>query len=133
MKKKPLALWDRDSQPAAPGLDQLLPTHAEQRDLGGTRYVDAASLSAVAAVEASTDPAAQIVRTGCGRRTGLARGDERSRSLVERGCSTLQPRLTGGLLYALGAGLVTARAAATPVCLLNRRMRNRTYGGVGGR
>ena len=66
MKKKPLALWDRDSQPAAPGLDQLLPTHAEQRDLGGTRYVGAAAaaLSAVAAVEASTDPAAQICARG---------------------------------------------------------------------
>ena len=33
----------------------------------------------------------------------------------------------------LGAGRITAGAAATPVCSLNRRMRNRTYGGVGGR
>ena len=44
-----------------------------------------------------------------------------------------EPRLAGHVLCAQGAGLAAGHPPATPAFKLNRRMRNRTSGGVGGR
>lgn len=126
--------YHRDSEPAAARLDQLLPAHAEQIGSGGARRVGTATvaLSAVETVETAPDPRTQALCPGLGDRASLAQCHERSWSLVERWREPHEPCRPCGLLHEPGAALPAARAAATPVRSLNRRMRNRTYGGVGG-
>src|SRR5690606_32055918 len=92
----------------------------------------AAPLSPVAAVETSAHARAQDARLGLGRGTRPTERRQWPRSMVERWCVPHAPGASGSLLHAHGAGLAVARATATPACRLNRRMRNRTYGGVRG-
>jgi len=54
-------------------------------------------------------------------------------SLVECRGQSPQPRAPSGVLHAAWTPLAGGYLPATPVCPLNCRMRNRTYGGVGGR
>ncbi len=93
-----------------------------------------AALPAVAAVEAADDPRAQAA---CARaRRGCVLGDQqrqRSWSVVERRSVSHAPGFPTACFTRLGLVSLLARVAATSACSLNRRMRNRTSGGVGGR
>jgi len=103
--------------------------------VGRTRWLGAPSptLSAVAPVEARSHPRTHDACAG--HRCWACSGEQRpwSWSLVERWSVPPESGPTGCLLHTYGAGLAAQRVAATPECSLNRRMRNRTSGGVGGR
>lgn len=126
--------YDQDSQPRPAWLDYLLPAGAEQDGAGGPGRMGAATvaLSAVAAMETAPDATGAPVRFGAGAGARTPQRLERPRSLVECGSPPHEPCAPGWLLQAHGAALAARYAAAHPVCSLNRRMRNRTYGGVGG-
>jgi RNA-directed DNA polymerase len=58
---------------------------------------------------------------------------QRSRRVVELGGLAYECGTSRVLLHSLGAGLAARYTAATSACSMNRRMRTRMYGGVGGR
>src|SRR5690606_7033308 len=106
--------------------DQLLPTHADKRRVGAARQLvaTAVALPVVAAVETGADSGAEASCLGA---VPGARSTERREwawSMVECWCVPHESGAPRRLLHAHGAGLVAAHAAATPVCSLNRRMRN---------
>jgi RNA-directed DNA polymerase len=60
-------------------------------------------------------------------------GDQRARCLVERRGQPHERRVPEVVLRPYGAGVAGGYPPALPQSIMNRRMRNRTYGGVGGR
>ena len=92
-----------------------------------------AALHALAAVEAPLHPgqepdAARIVGT-----QGLAIGPKWTRPLVELRSLAHERRVSQILLRQPEVGLTNRPPQTLSVCLVNRRVRNRTHGGVGGR
>ncbi|WP_037383846.1 hypothetical protein [Serratia sp. DD3] len=63
----------------------------------------------------------------------LVIGDEPTRSVVERRGKSHEPSLPEEVVHRCGIILITGFTAAVPVLTMNRRIRNRTYGGVRGR
>src|ERR1700674_3170249 len=74
---------------------------------------------------------ADATRTDGGAGMGL--GDQRARSVVERGRESHARGLPEVLVRPSGVGVAARYRAAPPAHFMNRRMRNRMYGGVGGR
>lgn len=62
----------------------------------------------------------------------MAFGSQRARSVVELWGQSHERRFPEVLLRRCGIGLTDQHPSPPPVSLVNRRMRNRTYGGVGG-
>ena len=125
----------RSAEPSATGMDGLLPTDAKQTLSGGTGRLaqTTAALPVVAASQTSSRPngyAASARRSG---RAGMALGAPRARPVVECRCQPYERGLPETLLRRLGAGFVAGCPATPPALFMNRRMRNRTYGGGGGR
>jgi RNA-directed DNA polymerase len=77
--------------------------------------------------------ARHLMKRGLTLRACMAFGDERAGSVVERGRLAYECGLAQIVVRFHGAGLAARYRAAPPACFMNRRMRNRTYGGVGGR
>ena len=63
---------------------------------------------------------------------GLALGPQRARPVVEQRCQPHESRVSESLLRPAAIGLNDRHQPAPSASLVNRRMRNRTYGGVGG-
>jgi hypothetical protein len=93
----------------------------------------AAALPRLAALEATTHPPQSFAGFGPDCRARVEVRVQRPRALVELGRLAPECGATNVLLHSLGAALTPRYTPAPPVCHLNRRMRNRTYGGVGGR
>src|ERR1700691_1606955 len=71
--------------------------------------------------------------SGAWQGAGVAIGHQRARPLVERRCSAHALGVPQVLVRPYGASFAVGYAAALLVYFMNRRMRNRTSGGVGGR
>jgi hypothetical protein len=101
---------DRGTQLATARLDQLLPTGAEQRRVGGARSMAAASapLSALATVEETANARAQASCLGPGCRARSRERREWSWSVVECRSIPHEPCSAGAPLHAYGAGLAAA-------------------------
>ena len=77
--------------------------------------------------------AKNLMRAGIEGKASVAIGHQWAWPVVERRRLAYERRLSEVLVRPYGAGFVAGTAAALPVCFMNRRMRNRTSGGVGGR
>ncbi len=77
--------------------------------------------------------ARNLMKRGLTRGAGVALGHQRARPVVERGREPHERGLPEVLVRPSGAGVAARYGAAPPARFMNRRMRNRTYGGVGGR
>src|SRR2546425_9287193 len=91
-----------------------------------------AEMPGLAAVEATKNAGIQDAIHGirCPRRLEIQR--QRARPLVERRGQTHGVSLAAEILCQTRAGLGGDHSPAPPAFCLNRRMRNRTYGGVRG-
>ncbi|HMM67298.1 MAG TPA: reverse transcriptase domain-containing protein [Dokdonella sp.] len=68
----------------------------------------------------------------CCTRAGLAFRPQRSRPVVEQRCQPHESGAPKRFLLLASTGLAAQHQPVSSVSLMNRRMRNRTYGGVGG-
>jgi RNA-directed DNA polymerase len=66
-------------------------------------------------------------------RTGVSLGLQSTRAVVEQWREPYEPGFPQVVLRSFGAGVAARYDATTPASFMNRRMRNRTSGGVGGR
>ena len=126
---------DPDAQPGAARLGGVLQAGRDQAGAGGAGWLDTAqaALCPVAAMEAAVRASAQPDAAGTDGGAGVALGHQRARPVVERGREPHARGLPEVLVRPSGAGVAARYGAAPPACFMNRRMRNRTYGGVGGR
>lgn len=92
----------------------------------------ASALPDLAAVKAPPNPGTQHDRIGLAPGAGMEVERERPRALVERGFSASEAGVTQCLLRCTGTDLDPPDGGSPPEHELNRRMRNRTYGGVRG-
>jgi len=122
-------------EPDASGLDGLLPANRIPAGVGGTRWLDQAqtAVHSVAAVETLIYSRSQPDEGRTDRGPRVALGHQRPWPLVERRGQPHERGLPEVLLRSFGAGVAARYDATTPACSMNRRMRNRTSGGVGGR
>src|ERR1039457_2186558 len=87
----------------------------------------------MAAMEAGLHTGKEPDAGGAGGSASVAIGHQRAWPLGERRRSAHERGLSEVLVRQHGAGFVAGNAAALLACFMNRRMRNRTSGGVGGR
>ncbi|SOY77085.1 protein of unknown function (plasmid) [Cupriavidus taiwanensis] len=125
---------DSGAESGAARVDRVLPAHPEQAAIGGAGRVDTAP-AAVLAMAAGQEPCyphcdAASARLNGGSRVAL--GSQRAGPMVECRGSPHGRGLPEGLLRRLGVDLAAGYSAALAVSFVNRRMRNRTYGGVRG-
>lgn len=140
---QPWALYPRRPQPRASGLGDLLPPERNEGHLRGTRCLGAAQapMQPMAAMETRTHPHERTAPAWTGPREGQSRCLQRTRLMVECQSLAYERRATGQMVPRARTCL-HARSHPTlsktsplmnPNSSLNRRMRNRTSGGVGGR
>ena len=91
------------------------------------------ALYPVAAMEAAVRAGASSDATGLDGGAGVALGYQRARSVVERRGKPHERGLPEVLVRYSRVGVAARYRAAPPACFMNRRIRNRTYGGVRGR
>lgn len=125
----------RETEPAAARLDQLLPVRGGQGAVAGTGRVDQTQAAGphLAPMQALLHPGQAVDETRIGRGARVALGNQRARRLVERRGKPHEPGVPEVILRPHGAGVAGGYPPAFPESVMNRRMRNRTYGGVGGR
>src|SRR6267154_374253 len=113
----------------------LLPAHRSQRCAGRTRRLDQAQVadSALAAMEACLPTGSESDEGRDKQRASVAIRHQWAWSMVEWRRLAHEPSLSQVLVRPYGAGFAAGSSAALPVCFMNRRMRNRMSGGVGGR
>ena len=100
---------------------------------GPRRMVAApAALPAMAAGQDASAAYRDAAQTRVAGGAGLALGTQRARPVVEQRCQPHESRLPESLLRPAEVGLYTRHQSESSASLVNRRMRNRTYGGVGG-
>ena len=87
----------------------------------------------VAAVEASLHESKETDAPWIIRGKGLAKRPEQTRPLVELRSLAHERSLCAILLQETGAYIITKPVSPFSAFNVNRRIRNRTYGGVGGR
>ena len=92
-----------------------------------------ATVSPLALRQAFGRPGQDADEAGTARRARVALGDQRARCLVERRGQPHERGLPEVLIRPHGARVAGGYSPALPASLMNRRMRNRTYGGVRGR
>ena len=118
--------------PEIAGLDELLSILGSKRHLRGTGWMAAAETAAhtVAAVEAPLYASKEPDAAGIVGGDSMAIGHKRPRPLVEcRGRAHAQS-LSEILLRQTGTGVTHGPVPPTSTRFMNRRIRNRTYGGV---
>src|SRR5215469_8260620 len=126
---------DRGPEPAATGLDLLLPARREQKGAGRARRLDPtqAADAVVAALETQPYTSAKPAAGGVQRCAGVAVGQQRAWPVVERWRAAHARGLSKVLVRPHGLGFAARYSATFPVGFMNRRMRHRMSGGVGGR
>jgi group II intron reverse transcriptase/maturase len=102
----------------------------EERDGWIRRQLRCVLLATMEAVLCACAPS-EATRLDGGAR--MAFGHQRAGSVVECGRESHARGLPQVLVRPSGAGVAARYGAAPPARFMNRRMRNRTYGGVGGR
>jgi hypothetical protein len=130
-----LVRHDSDPQPTPARLGGVLQADPNQAGAGRAGRMDTASvtLHPVATMETTLRAGAQADATWTDGGAGLALGVQPTRSVVERGRISYARRLPEVLVRSTGAGVAARYGAAPSAHFMNRRMRNRMYGGVGGR
>src|SRR6266581_8747522 len=84
-------------------------------------------------MEAAVSACPQLDAAGTDGGAGMALGVQSTWPVVERGREPHACCFPEVLVRLPGAGVAARYGAAPPARFMNRRMRNRTYGGVGGR
>ena len=126
----------RATQPGTAGLDCVLPAHRSKRCAGRPRWLDQAQAAdvAVAAMEARLHTGEEPDAGWAAGRTGVAVGHQRTRSVVERWRLAHARRpIPKSWFDRMGLVSLLDTQRRFSSCFMNRRMRNRTSGGVGGR
>jgi group II intron reverse transcriptase/maturase len=123
------------AEPAAAWLDELLQVCPGQGRVAGTGRLDQAQAEVpnMALRQALPRPGQDTDKARSDEGTRVAVGDQRARCLVELRSKPHERGLPQDLLRPHGARVAGRYLPALPASLMNRRMRNRTYGGVGGR
>jgi site-specific DNA recombinase len=125
----------RSAEPAPARLDELLPPRRGQGCVGGPGRVDQAQAAgpdmAPSQTLGHTSQTVDEARTE--GEASLALGDQRARPLVECRGKPYERRLPKVLLRPHETRLAGGHPPALSVSVMNRRMRNRTSGGAGGR
>jgi hypothetical protein len=122
-------------QPAAARLDELFQARPGQKRAAGTGRADyaQAAMPTMALRQASVSPGQDTAEARSDEGACVAFGDQWARCLVERRSQSHECGLPEVLHRPPGGQFVGRHLPALPASLMNRRMRNRTYGGVGGR
>jgi len=92
-----------------------------------------AARPSVATVEAPLPPGQETDAAGTGGRAGVTVSHQRARPLVERRGLAHERSVSDSLLSKPGVDPFDGSAPSFSERLVNRRVRNRTHGGVGGR
>src|SRR6185437_8982134 len=124
----------RDSDPDPTRLDPLLPAGAGERDLRGPRRLVAAqdALHPMAPVEATAYPCPALDATWARRSACMGVRYQRTRPLAECWGQSHERCLPQVLLRPTRAAVAYGVALPSKSRRMNRRIRNRTSGGVGG-
>src|SRR5207249_1140604 len=124
-----------DAQSVTAWVGGVLQAGRYQAGTGRMRWMATAqvALCSVAAMEAALRASTQLDEARANGRAGMALGEQSTRSLVERGRESHACCFPEVLVRSFGAGVAACYRTAPPAHFMNRRMRNRTYGGVGGR
>lgn len=124
----------RDAQPAPARLDELLQVRPGQGRVAGVGRLDETQTAVpnMTLREATERPRQDADEARIDRGARVALGDRRRSAWwnAEASHVNLVPEI---LLRPHGAGVVGGYPPALPGSIMNRRMRSRTYGGVGGR
>lgn len=114
---------------------ELLPLCSGGKSLQGTGRLASAetALHSVAAVEAFLHTSKEPDQTGIIWGCVMAFGKKPARPMVARGDKRHTPRPSELLLRQPWSDIASESVQPTSARILNRRIRNRSYGGVGGR
>src|SRR6266702_8869760 len=125
----------KGSESETPGVGELLPPRRKYDDLSGTGQLASAETAGhpMAAVEAEHDPSEEPDQTGIIGRRGMAVRQNPAWALGHRRDEHHAPGPQEFLLRKPGTVLASEAVPTTTARFMNRRVRNRSHGGVGGR
>jgi len=123
------------SESEAAGMGELFPPGREHDDLPGTGQLASAETAGyfVAAVEAKHNPSEEPDETGMIGQRCMAFRQNRAWPLSHSRDEHHAPGTPKFLLRKPGTGFNAEPVSTTTARFMNRRVRNRTHGGVGGR
>ena len=126
---------DPDLEPSIARVGGVLQADRHQAGAGRAGWMDTAQAARcpVAAMEAPVCARPQLDAAGTDHGASMALGVQPTRPVVECGREPHACCFPEVLVRSSGAGVAARYRAAPPAHFMNRRIRNRTYGGVGGR